>query len=966
VTIPEVTHAVYLQNTTNCTADMAAVIAAAKARLAGTQDTLILQFPAGTYNFNDDATGVYISAVTNGSLIVRGAGTNSTVLCFNAISRVGFWVNTSDRVTVENLHLTRPGYYASQFDVVSVDANGAYLQIHAGFPAPEELKYNGEWNGQEVTLLPFRYVDGDPQQDPCDNKTLLYQIDGDPSVFPFTDMGNGLWYAKFKLIGLPGWGAGDMVALKMRTGQNTLRFADSDDCIARDLLITRSCGNPIRTFRETNRLLVERVHVARPIGGVGGRTPFFAGSDGGIQLVSGPEGPTVRNCRVDSTADDAIAVFSNTTNLTKNVVLEGNTIYDGQARGINICPSRNVTIRSNTFYRGDWYSIAICQENAATNMLGGVTDCDIYGNIFVDCLVDPVIGLDAVQNTPIVPHNNINIHHNTFIGATKNNNLVYVNAADTVDISSNTVVSFNPEDDMNSAQTGDALVFVKDGLNVTGTGNVSQQSAYRAPWEKARTYDNVNVEWSGLLPPPSLATLIYSNNFSGAEFKAAGIPAGYYNLSTNSASGVLEATNSGSVTPSFRVALTNLNLNTLTAIKVSADVKMPTTTNGTIYLGFGNESNDYNMASAGDGMIAFPAVNRKTLVYGGAGGSNLAATSANNVYPTNSTFKAAFTYYTNNTVDVAVNGINLYTNLAVTSTVGNNLDYVFLNLRQQNTEAAGGATFDNLVITTFPVSTGVYTLTVNSGSGSGSYTNGHVQAIVASNLFAKTFAAWTGDTQYLGSAASVATNTVIMSTNPVTLTATYVDTTYALTVINGSGTGPYTNGQVVGIGANAPAVGYAFDKWTGDTQYVASVSSSNTTVTMPAQAIAVTATYIATEQYTTNGTPYSWLDQYGLTNHVADDLLDQDLDGLKTWQEYIAGTVPTNAASCLKVAQSTRNVVTWSPVTGRVYSVCWSTNLVKGFTILPGASNIVHPQGSYTNTTPDAKVNHYQVKVQLP
>ena len=53
---------------------------------------------------------------------------------------------------------------------------------------------------------------------------------------------------------------------------------------------------------------------------------------------------------------------------------------------------------------------------------------------------------------------------------------------------------------------------------------------------------------------------------------------------------------------------------------------------------------------------------------------------------------------------------------------------------------------------------------------------------------------------------------------------------------------------------------------------------------MPAQAVAVTATYIM--QYTTNGTPYTWLNQYGLTNYVADDVLDQDGDGLKTWQEY--------------------------------------------------------------------------------
>jgi len=198
----------------------------------------------------------------------------------------------------------------------------------------------------------------------------------------------------------------------------------------------------------------------------------------------------------------------------------------------------------------------------------------------------------------------------------------------------------------------------------------------------------------------SQASVIYSNNFSGTEFAAAGIPVGVYNLAQNSSSGVLEATTTHNQA-GFRVDLTSLNLSTLTAIKVSADIKIPSNV-GTIFLGFGNESNDWNMNAAGDGMMSFPAVNRKISVSGGVGSANNQAfQSASNVYPTNSTFKAEFTYYTNNTVDVVVNGINLYTG-PVTSSVGNNLDYVYLNLYSQNTEAAGGATFDNLVIESIP------------------------------------------------------------------------------------------------------------------------------------------------------------------------------------------------------------------------------------------------------------------------
>jgi hypothetical protein len=109
--------------------------------------------------------------------------------------------------------------------------------------------------------------------------------------------------------------------------------------------------------------------------------------------------------------------------------------------------------------------------------------------------------------------------------------------------------------------------------------------------------------------------------------------------------------------------------------------------------------------------------------------------------------------------------------------------------------------------------------------------------------------------------------------------------------------------------------------------------------------------------------PYEWLAGYGLTNYNTDAVTDQDLDGLTAWQEYIAGTNPTNTTSCLKAAQATRNTISWSPVSGRIYSVYWSTNLMKGFQ--PLETNILYPQSSYTNTTPDFRLNHYQIKVRL-
>ena len=64
-----------------------------------------------------------------------------------------------------------------------------------------------------------------------------------------------------------------------------------------------------------------------------------------------------------------------------------------------------------------------------------------------------------------------------------------------------------------------------------------------------------------------------------------------------------------------------------------------------------------------------------------------------------------------------------------------------------------------------------------------------------------------------------------------------------LTINGGAGGGSYTNNQRVKITAKAPAAGDIFTRWSGATQYVASVTSTTTTVTMPARAVTITATY---------------------------------------------------------------------------------------------------------------------------
>jgi hypothetical protein len=100
---------------------------------------------------------------------------------------------------------------------------------------------------------------------------------------------------------------------------------------------------------------------------------------------------------------------------------------------------------------------------------------------------------------------------------------------------------------------------------------------------------------------------------------------------------------------------------------------------------------------------------------------------------------------------------------------------------------------------------------------------------------------------------------------------------------------------------------------------------------------------------------YAWLQQYGLPTDGSVDFADLDGDGMNNWQEWKAGTNPTNAASVLALyppatTNSSGITVTWQSVNGVTYYLQSSTNFPT-FTSIQ--SNIVGQAGttSYTDTT---------------
>jgi len=116
-------------------------------------------------------------------------------------------------------------------------------------------------------------------------------------------------------------------------------------------------------------------------------------------------------------------------------------------------------------------------------------------------------------------------------------------------------------------------------------------------------------------------------------------------------------------------------------------------------------------------------------------------------------------------------------------------------------------------------------------------------------------------------------------------------------------------------------------------------------------------------------TPFWWLAQYGLTNFEADAVADADRDGLLTWQEYIAGTNPTNAASNLRItggsATSQGTVIRWSSASNKIYNLSQSTNLTEAFAAIAGATNLpaTPPENVYTNPVPNGAATFYRISV---
>jgi hypothetical protein len=102
----------------------------------------------------------------------------------------------------------------------------------------------------------------------------------------------------------------------------------------------------------------------------------------------------------------------------------------------------------------------------------------------------------------------------------------------------------------------------------------------------------------------------------------------------------------------------------------------------------------------------------------------------------------------------------------------------------------------------------------------------------------------------------------------------------------------------------------------------------------------------------------AWLQLWGLPVNGSADFTDNDTDGLNNWQEWIAGTVPTDASSVLKLLTPSPApsgvTVTWQSVSGKTYFLQRAGDLAAQPAFSSIQSNIVGQLESTTFIDVDA------------
>lgn len=161
---------------------------------------------------------------------------------------------------------------------------------------------------------------------------------------------------------------------------------------------------------------------------------------------------------------------------------------------------------------------------------------------------------------------------------------------------------------------------------------------------------------------------------------------------------------------------------------------------------------------------------------------------------------------------------------------------------------------------------------------------------------------------------------------------------------------------------------FVFKQWVGST---GDCSIADNEITVPMTVARSIVAHFAASM-ATNDVPEWWLAMYypGTNDFDSSAMTDTDSDGMFAWQEYEAGTDPTNAFSVFKINYLMNNVdeyiVKWLSVTGKTYSIYKSTNLLApwpGIAVTSGIAGDSSGTNAYIDDGINSKV-YYRIKVE--
>jgi hypothetical protein len=116
---------------------------------------------------------------------------------------------------------------------------------------------------------------------------------------------------------------------------------------------------------------------------------------------------------------------------------------------------------------------------------------------------------------------------------------------------------------------------------------------------------------------------------------------------------------------------------------------------------------------------------------------------------------------------------------------------------------------------------------------------------------------------------------------------------------------------------------------------------------------------------------YAWLQQFHLPVDGSADYSDSDQDGMNNWQEWICGTIPTNATSVLRqfspTSDSSGLALCWQSVTDRSYSLERAAVISSPQQFLPIQTGILGQPNmtcAIDSNWPSAGIFYYRIRVE--